>query len=86
MPFAQASAARSAESRSLKFTNAHLTFCQSPGIPRPFLCLENTHFDFATCTTDLSLSGFMEGSDLMTVVRNDCSVASAGNDDKNSDV
>ena len=27
MPFAQASAARSAESRSLKLTNAHLEFC-----------------------------------------------------------
>ena len=46
----------------------------------------NTHFDFAMCTIDLSLSGFMEGSDLMTVVRNDCSVASAGNDDRNSDI
>ena len=48
--------------------------------------LENTHFDLATCTTDLSLSGFMDGSDLMTIVRNDCSVASAGNDDRNSDI
>jgi hypothetical protein len=28
----------------------------------------------------------MEGSELMTVVRNDCSVASAGNDDRNSDI
>ena len=45
-----------------------------------------THFDFATCTIDLSLSGFMEGSDLMTVVRNDCSVASAGNNDRKSDI
>jgi len=66
MPFAQASAARSAESRSLKFTNAD--------------------FDFAMCTIDLSLSGFIEGSDLMTVVLSDCSVASAGNDDRNSDI
>ena len=31
MPFAQASAARSAESRSLKLTNAHLTCYQFPG-------------------------------------------------------
>ena len=29
MPFAQASAARSAESRSLKFTNAHLEWSQT---------------------------------------------------------
>ena len=48
--------------------------------------LGNTHFDFATCTTDLSRSGFIDGSDLMTVVRNDCSVASAGNDDRNNDI
>lgn len=85
IPFAQASAARSAESRSLKLTNAHLYFSEFPGILN-FLALANTHFDFATCTTDLSLSGFMEGSDLMTVVRNDCSVASAGKDDRNSDI
>ena len=82
MPFAQASAARSAESRSLKLMNAHLGLCQSPSLSIP----AKTHLDFATCTTDLSLSGFMEGSDLMTTVRNDCSVASAGNDDRNSDI
>ena len=45
----------------------------------------DTHFDFSTCTTDLSLSGFIEGNDLMTVVRNDCSVASAGKDERNRD-
>jgi len=85
IPFAQASAARSAESRSLKLTNAHLKGCQLPGIPT-LSKAANTHFDFATCTTDLSFSGFMEGSDLMAMVRNDCSVASAGNDDRNSDI
>ena len=34
MPFAQASAARSAESRSLKFTNAHLEYRQSSPIQK----------------------------------------------------
>lgn len=82
MPFAQASAARSAESRSLKFTNAHLKRCQLPGLRESF----RAYLDLATCTTDLSLSGFMDGSDLITVVRNDCSVASAGSDDKNRDI
>lgn len=85
IPFAHASAARSAESRSLKFTNAHLKHCQLFGL-RTLQDLGNTHLDLATCTTDLSLSGFMDGSDLMTVVRNDCSVASAGNNDKNNDI
>lgn len=82
-PFAHASAARSADTRSLKFTNAHLT--QNVKL-RTRDAHDVNHLDFATCTIERKDACSTPGNDLTTRVRMVSSVAEAGKEERNSDI
>jgi hypothetical protein len=85
-PFAHASAARSADIRSLKLTNAHLRHRNRFGKLRTHDALRVNHLDFATWTIERKDVGLTPGNDLMTRVRMVCSVADAGNEERNNDI
>jgi hypothetical protein len=85
-PLAHDSAARSAEIRSLKFTNAHLKLGALRGMLTRKGGESGTHLDFATCTIEHKDVGSTPGNDLMTHVQTVSSVADGGNEDRNSDI
>ncbi|SRR5216684_5340516 len=85
-PFAHASAARSAEVRSLKLTNAHLKHKENFHKLRTHDAQGVNYLDFATWTTERKEVGSTPGNDLMTRVRMVCSVADAGKEERNRDI
>ncbi len=85
-PFAHASAARSADIRSLKLTNAHLRHRHRSGKLRTHNAQRVNHLDFATWTIERKDVGSTPGNDLMTRVRMVCSVADAGKEERNNDI
>jgi hypothetical protein len=84
-PFAHASAARSADARSLKLTNAHLV-AQLLGTTLTRLDTMCIYLDFATWTIERKDVGSTPVNDLMTRVRMVSSVADAGKEERNSDI
>jgi len=84
-PFAHASAARSADTRSLKLIKAHLKRKEDYQLE---LQQEDdaTYLDFPTWTIERKDVGSTPGNDLMTRVRMVSSVADAGKEEMNSDI
>jgi hypothetical protein len=84
-PRAHTSAARSADVRSLKLTNAHLLLLDSMDSPH-VLHKEESYRVLATWTIERMFDGSIVGNDWMTMVRNESSVVEGGNKVINNEV
>ena len=85
IPDAQAWTAVSADSLSVKLTNAHLG-CISTRYHFRADAVKVTYLDFATCTIDLIFAGSREGMEDTIQVRMLCSVELRESIGKNTDV